>query len=222
VDYLTFLEAISVKDYKRDVIQKLTKIEPELRECVESSLEDSICVMQIVDILNSNFRHDDIKFFFIDDEENQDGYVASAETNINTKVIEVSLGIASIFDNHPNFAESPIEWLKSLTMTITHELIHREQITRSNKGIKPNNEDSFKDYLANRHEIQTQAKDAIDLLAIKYGIEDEELIDFIQQNIQKLKREIRPIRDYWVNFGSKSPKEWKKFLKYLSFYALDH
>jgi hypothetical protein len=218
-------EGISIKSNRNINKIILDKIVPDLEKFMDDNIDnDSLILSHVIDELNSNFRHMNIKFKS-GDINSSDQYVATGETNTQNGDIEIKVDSNSIFSGKNSLYSDSINWATLLSSTIGHEILHRKQITKSGYKIKGTSDDkspiSELDYLQNKHEIQSHAKDAIDIIYNLPNIQTKNDILKYLNHSSVMKKEIEPIQKYWKLFGEDKPKVWKRFMKYVMFYAND-
>lgn len=171
--------------------------------------------------------------FIVGDENMQDNMVAHGSTD-HYATINIELDPSAIHSGRFSLLENPEGYMKSLIMTISHEMVHCYQLRKSKGRMKPSY-DSNKlhswdyteqsKYLADPHEIQAHAKDAVDEILMFPDIETgEDVINYLKNNFEDAKHEINIIDRYWEHFGEEREDKraqniWNRFLKYVYSYA---
>lgn len=221
--YHKIFEKIDMSTTNAYVSMLLNKCSKSIIQAKDQSNNPHEVCNNICEILDQQFGTDFQIYFTIGTEDIPESYVATGEID-HYGNITIFLDAMSIFNGFPNLDENPIEYFKSLKMTITHELMHLDQINRSDFNLKGKNEADYE----SKHEIQAHAKDAIDIMFQYRNIEtSEDIINWIKQMIRDNDwREISPIWGYWESFGEykddpESQKIWKRFLSYLYYYAIN-
>jgi len=200
----------------------LDKLIPGFEKFMDENQDNEMLILShIIDSLNKEFGHMDI-IFSLGDIPN-DEYVSTGETDVSNGEIDILVDRESIFSGQNSLYSDSEFWAKSLSTTISHEILHRKQIRKSKGRIQGSNLHSDSEYLANKHEIQAHAKDAVDFIAKFSSIHSrEDVLKYLKNNLEDAKVEIEPIRNYWETFGETDLKVWKRFLKYVMFYANEY
>ena len=164
-----------------------TFVKDELNKNINKFTSD-LSSMDVVNILNDIFFQHSIYFDIDARESNRDDY---AKVGVVEGYIDDKLNIHIILNNDIWEELDDSQWFKSflnvLDSIISHELVHREQLTRSSE-IKSVNMASNFTYLSDKREIMANAKSAVnEFLNVGYSK---------KQILQKLRepqnREINP------------------------------
>jgi len=164
-------------------------------------------------ILNKYFDKDKINFKLSrKNKEGIEGYI-----DPETLKIDIEIGIV-----HVLFTEISM-LVQHLSEVITHELIHRDQISKSNKKAslyKMSGNDTkakAKEYLANKYEIMAYAAQTV--LALRHeGFDDESIISMCKDPeawYDRLLNSRAHIDIYLIDFFKATDPTAKKFKKYV-------
>lgn len=171
---------------------------------------------------------DDRRITFRPDMNNaHENYVATGDIIIDTGYITIDIDGAALEYGEYSLTENPELWLKTLIKTITHELLHREQISRSNVHLKGTDaevsDENEHKMLSNKHELQAWAKDAVDQLLRYPSVNTTEDIREVLRTGNGI-FDSEAIRRYHENFVEYSDsiedkRIWNRFMKYVAYYA---
>lgn len=210
-------EKISIKG-QRDLILK--RLESKVGIWHEMASEDDGQLKWIMlEDLNEMFQGMDIAFDF----DYFDGSTISTGETRMDGAIKIFFDPQALTDGPINFLESPDLFIRAIAKSITHELLHRNQLLASNVGLQAGDADGQRDaYMSLPHEIQAYAKDAADELVALYGSK-ERVIQTIRRNgWRDISFDSDTLRAYRDTFredpDDPSGKVWKTFLKYFYFY----
>jgi len=180
-------------------------IKDELNKNVSKFTSD-LSSLDVVTLLNDIFFQHSIYFDIEDKESNRNDY---AQVGVVEGYIDEALNIHILLNNDIWEELDDPNWFKSfsnvLNSVISHELVHREQLTRASE-IKPVNMASNFTYLSDKREIMANAKSAVNEF-LNLGYSKEQILKKLREPRNK---EIYP-----------SVEESEVFWQYLEHFGLD-
>lgn len=217
---IDLVESVSIAKLRKEILSLLL---PYKDKWVEALNEDDVNFkFDFLDGLQRILNHKTWNVSFVL-EDFPDSTIATGQITNITGHITIFVNANTLESGPINLLESPLQYLKSLTSTICHELIHRQQLDRA--GISISSESSsLVDYLKNKHEIQAYAKDAVDDLALLHPNKEQLLAWIKKASIQELAFNSRAF-DIYVEHFHQNPEElqtWNRFLKYFQYYLGDY
>ncbi len=211
-------EKILITDYRQHIL-RILQSKVEAWHVMAEQGDDNLKWVMLED-LNEMFVGMNIRFDF----DYFDGSAFTAgEIDPTTGRIKIVFDPRALSGGTVNFLESPELFIKGITKSMTHELLHREQLYKSRVGLEPGDPDlNHSAYLALPHEIQAYGKDAADELLAMYGTK-QKVIQTIRKNGWKnISFDSDTMRGYMDTFhedpDDPASRVWKQFLKYFYFY----
>ena len=128
--YQELFEAVDVLNDTKELWKLLLPFLKEWNELTDSDMPFIEQASIICDHLNDLLEDRNINFN--PSMESSPGSVASGDITTDSGYITINVDGNALVHGVDSLSENPELWLKLLIKTITHELIHREQILRSN------------------------------------------------------------------------------------------
>jgi len=225
VDYIH--EAVDVSTDTKELWELLSPHLTDWRELTDSDMpfieQSSIICEDLNDLL------EDRNITFNPSMESSPGSVASGDVTTDSGYITINVDSNALVYGEDSLSENPTLWLKLLIKTITHELVHREQILRSNVHLggaeyNPDDPGSEYKYLSNKHEIQAWAKDAVDQLLSYPTVNSSADIKAILRKDGGVfdSEAIGRYHENFVEYSDSTPEDrkiWNRFMKYVYYYT---
>jgi hypothetical protein len=173
----------------------------------------------LIDVLNNEFKPERIFFEIMIGKTTRDLIQGSIDRK--TLQIYIEVGLLRLAN------DSTEALIRRFIEAMEHELVHREQSTRSGGKLKytepPGNDEedlrAYNKYFADKSEIMAYAIESIRILRHE-GYKDDQIIDMLRRPAEldsKIGKSQSLLYDYIMMFGTKSP-QYKKLSKYMMQY----